>query len=99
MQLAGTHEVHQSLYYPVEAVNLAANDIHVATGVWIEERQLVLQQLQVKHDGIDGVLDLVSHAARHASAGREATGHLDFVSDSPYGLRVAHDQKSADLTA
>ena len=53
----------------------------------------------MQHDGIDGILYLVGNAAGHASAGREAAGHLDFVSDAAHRLGVAHDQQSADLSA
>jgi len=62
-------------------------------------RRFVCEKLKVKDNCINRILYFMSDAAGQASAGREAAGHLDFVSDAPHGLRVAHDQKSADLTA
>src|SRR5580698_1207790 len=41
----------------------------------------------------------MGNAAGDASAGREAAGHLNFISDAPDGLGVAHDEQGADLRA
>ncbi len=71
-QISGAGEVHQDLHNAVEAVDLVADNIHVAARVRIVLLQFVLQQLQVQHDGVDGVLDLVRHASRHPSAGGKA---------------------------
>ena len=52
-------------------MNFAADDVHVAPRVRVNLSQLVLQKLQVEHNGVDGVLDLVRHAAGETSAGGE----------------------------
>ena len=46
MQFAGAHEVDQSLHDSIKPLNLAADNVHVAAGVGIQLRQLVLQELQ-----------------------------------------------------
>src|SRR5208282_896295 len=78
-QIAGTGEVHQDLHNAVEAVNFVADDVHVAAGFGIVLLQFVLQQLQVQHNGVDGVLDFVGHAPGQASAGGKAPRHFDVV--------------------
>ena len=99
MKFASPHEVNESLHHAVEPMNLAADDIHVTAGIRVELRELVLQELQVEHDGVDGILHFMSNAAGHASAGREAAGHLNFVADAAHGFGVAHNQQRADLGA
>src|ERR1700733_1413621 len=99
MQFACAHEVDQGLHAAVEAVNFAADDIHVAARIGIELRELVLQKLQVKNNRINRILDFVGDAAGNASAGGETTGHFDFVADTLHGFGVAHDEQSADLRA
>src|SRR5712671_850696 len=84
MQFASPHEVHQSLHHPVEAMNFASDNIHVAASVGIELCQLVLQELEMKNDGVDGVLHFVGDAAGDASAGGEAAGHFDFISNAAH---------------
>ena len=68
LEVSGTREVDQNLNDAIEAVNFAADDVHVATGAWVGLLQLVLQKMQVQNDGIDRVLDLVGNAAREAAA-------------------------------
>ena len=70
MQFPGAHEVHQDLHHPIQAVDLAVNNVDVAARVGISLLQLVLQQLQMQNDGIDRILDFVSHAAGQPPAGR-----------------------------
>src|SRR5712691_2815883 len=84
VQFAGAHEVHESLNDAIEPVNFAADNVHVPAGVGIELRQLVLQELKMENDSVDGIFYFVSDPAGHASAGREAAGHLDFVSDAAH---------------
>ena len=67
-----SHEVHERLHDAIEPLNFAADDVHVAAGVRIQLRQFILQELKMKHDGIDRIFYLVSHAAGNATAGREA---------------------------
>src|SRR5215469_6206500 len=98
-QIPRAGKVHQDLHHPVQAVNLAVDDVHVPAGVWVHLLQFVLQQPQVQHDRVNGILDLVGDAAREASAGRHAARHLDFIFDLPHRLGVAQDQQGADLAA
>ena len=97
MQIARPREVHQRLHHAIEPPDLAVDDVHVAARVGLLLRQLVLQKLQVKHDGVDRILYFVSHAARETSAGRKAARHFDLVADAPHRFCVAHDQQRADL--
>src|ERR1035438_7044561 len=97
MKIARTREVDQSLHHTIETTNLAVDDVHMPLGVGFLVRQLVSQKLQVKDDGVDGILHLMSHAAREAPAGGKTARHLDLVANAAYGLRVSHDQKSANL--
>ena len=60
-------------------------------------RQFVAQQLQVKHDGVDGILHFVGHAPGEASAGGEPARHLNFVANAAHRFGIAHDQQRADL--
>src|SRR5581483_143089 len=79
MKVARTREVHQDLHHAVQAVDLAVNDVHMPAGVWVRLLQLVPEQLQMEHDGIDRVLDLVRHPSSHAAAGRDTARELDLV--------------------
>ena len=80
MQLASPHEVDQGLHHAVEPVNFVADDVHMAAGIGIQLHQLVLQQLQMQDDGIDGILYFVGNAAGYASAGRKGGGTSRFLS-------------------
>src|ERR1700678_2562912 len=97
VQLAGTHKVDQRLHDSIEPLDLASNDVHVAASVGVELRQLVLQQLQMEHDRINGILDFMGYAARNSSTGRKSPGHLDLVSNPADRFGIAHDQQCADL--
>ena len=55
--------------HAVETMNFAANDVHVAAGVRVLLRQLVLEKLQMQHNGVDRIFDFVSYAAGYAPAG------------------------------
>ena len=97
MQIARPHEIHQGLHHAIEAADFAVDNVHVAARVGLLLGQLVPQQLQMQHDGVDGILHFVGHAAGEASAGGEAAGHFNFVANAPHRLGVAHDQQRANL--
>jgi hypothetical protein len=78
-------------------MNFAADNVHVAPGVRINLRKFVLQKLQVEHNGVNGVLDLVGYTAGEASASGETARHFDFIFDSMNGFGVAHNKQGADL--
>ena len=96
-QIAGTGEVDQDLHDAVEAVDFVADDVHVAAGFGIVLLQLVLQQLEVEDDGVDGVFHFVSDATGEASAGGKAAGNFNFVFDAAHRFGVAHGQQGANL--
>jgi len=90
VQVPWTREVHEDLDYAIEAMNFAVNNIHVTIGVWINFLQFVAQQLQVKNDGIDWVLYLVSDAARDPAAGGNPAREFDFVFNAAGRFSVPH---------
>ena len=98
-QIAGTSEVDQDLHDAVEAVNFVADDVHVAARVGIVLLQLVLQQLQMQHDGIDGVLDLVRHASGQAAAGGKAARNFNLILNAAHRFGIAHGEQRADRRA
>src|SRR5258708_37095183 len=97
MQLPRAHEVDERLHHAVKTMYFTANDVHVAARVRVLLRQLVLQKLQMQHNCINRVLDLMSHAAGYAAAGGEAAGHLNLIADAAAGLSVTHDEHRAAL--
>src|SRR5208337_1240916 len=97
VKVARPGEIHESLHDAIQPSNLAVNNVHVALSVGLLLGQLVAQQLQVQHDGVDGILDFVGDAAGEASAGGKAARHFDLVADALDRFGVAHDQQSADL--
>src|SRR5258708_3691656 len=76
----------------------ATDDVHVAARVRVLLRQFILQKLQMQHNGVDRILDFMSHTASHAAAGRNAAGQFDFISAPADPLSVAHDEESTDLS-
>ena len=50
-------------------MDFAADNIHVTARVRIDLPQLALQQLQMKNDGVDRILNFVGHAAGQTAAG------------------------------
>src|SRR5213595_952565 len=56
-------EVHQNLHHAIQAVNLVANNIHVPKRIGVSLLKLVLQQLQMQHDGINRILHFVCDSA------------------------------------
>src|SRR5205823_1921077 len=97
MEIPGPREIHQRLYYAIEAPDFAVEDIHVTPRIGFLLDQLVAEQLQMKHDCVYGILDLMGHAAREASTGREAARHFNFIANALHRFAVAHDQQSANL--
>src|SRR5260370_36042194 len=55
----------------------ATDDVHVAARVRVLLRQFILQKLQMQHNGVDRILDFLSHTASPAAAGRNAAGHIE----------------------
>src|SRR5260370_16524874 len=98
VQITRTGEVHQHLHHAVKTMNFAADKGHVVTRVGVNLSQLVLQKLQVEHNGVDGVLDLVRYAAGETSAGGETARHFDFILDAMDGFGVTYDEQGADLS-
>src|SRR5712691_2714246 len=98
-QLHGTGEIHQHLHHAVEALDLTANHIHVPAGGGIDLLQFLAKQLKMHHDGIDGILDFVSHAGGEPANGRKAVGELDLVFDAAHGFGIAQGQQRADALA
>src|SRR5260370_41709788 len=98
VQIARTGEVHQHLHHAVKTMNLAADNVHVAPRVGVNLSQLVLQKLQVEHNGVNRVLDLVRYAAGETSAGGETARHFDFILDPMDGFGVPYDEQGADLS-
>ena len=97
VKIARAGEIDQRLHHAIEAADFAVDDVHVAAGIGLLLGQFVAQELQVQHDGVDGILYFVSHAAGEASAGGEAARHLDLVANAADRFGVAHDQQRADL--
>ena len=97
MKIARAGEIDQRLHYAIETADFAVDDVHVTPRVRFLLGQLVAQQLQMKHDGVDGILHFVGHAAGEASAGGKAARHFDLVANAPHRFRIAHDQQRADL--
>src|SRR5260370_8588734 len=97
MQLPRAHEVDERLHHAVKTMYFTANDVHVAARVRVLLREFVLQKLQMQHNGVDRVLNLMSHAAGYAPAGGETAGHLNLISDTADGLSGTHDEQRAHL--
>ena len=70
----------------------------MAPRVGVNLSQLVLQKLQVEHNGVNRVLDLVRYAAGETSAGGETARHFDFILDPMDGFGVTYDEQGADLS-
>src|SRR6185312_9556445 len=96
-QFARAGEVHENLHHAVETMDFAVDDVHVAAGVRIDLLQFVPQQLQMEHDGVDRVLDLVSNPACDASAGRNPPRKFNFIFNTTGRLGIAHGQQGANL--
>src|SRR5579863_6830029 len=99
VQVAGTSKVHQDLHHAIQPMNLAVTDIHVTEGIRINLFQLVAQQLQVKHDRVDGIFYFVGHPAGDPAAGGNPPRKLDLVLNAAHGFGVAHGQQRANLCA
>src|SRR5439155_1645538 len=76
--------------YTVQPMNFITNNFHVTPRVGVDLLEFVLQQLQVKHDGIDGILDFVGDSASEPAAGGKAARHFDFIFDASHRLGVTH---------
>ena len=98
-KISRTREIHQYLYYAVEAVDFAADDVDVPAGVRVDLLELALQQLQMQYDGVNGVLDFMRNAASKASAGGKAPRHFDFVFNLMNRLGITDGKQRAYRTA
>src|SRR5215467_10019481 len=69
VQVSGAGEVHQNLDHAIQTMDLAIDNVYMAVCVRVELLQFVAQQLQVKHDSVNRVLNFVCHSAGHATGG------------------------------
>ena len=100
LQFDRAGEIDQGLHYPVEAVDLALNDVQMAQRAFIGAVELVTEQLQVHHDRIDRILDLVTNAGGQPADGRETARELQLTLDLPDRFEVVQGQERAEgLTA
>src|ERR1700730_2816169 len=97
VKVARPGEIDQGLYHAIQTADFRVDDIHVTPRIGLLLRQFVPQQLQMEHDRVDGILYLVGHAPGKASAGGEASRHLNFIANASSRFRVPHNQESADL--
>src|SRR2546426_6202556 len=99
MKVARPGEVHQDLHYPVETVNFAVDDVHVAVRIRINLLELVSQQLQVKNDCVNRVLHFMGNATSYSAAGGNPAREFDLIFNTAGRFSVAHGQERADLSA
>ena len=98
LQFDRAGEVHQHLHHAVEAVNLRVDDLQVPHRRGAGLAQLGLQQFQVNHDGVDGVLHLVAHAGGEPADGRHAPRELQLRLDLLRRLQIVQgDQRAQSL--
>src|SRR5271165_1260309 len=97
VEIAGAGEIDEGLHHAIQAADFAVDNVHVTASVGLLLGQFVAQQLQVEHDGVDGIFHLVGHAPGEAPAGGEAARHLNLVANAAHRLGIAHDQQRADL--
>src|SRR5580765_3024019 len=97
VQVPRPSEVDERLHNAVQTPNLTVDDVHVTARIGFLLRELILQQLQVKHDRVDWILYLMCHSPREPTAGGKSSRHLDLVTDSADWFSVANNQKRANL--
>ena len=98
VQLHGARKVHQHLHHAVQAMDLRVDHFQMAQGGSPGLAQLVLQQFQMHHNGVDGVLHLMAHAGGEPSDGRHAARKLQIGLDFRRRLKIVHrDQRAQSL--
>ena len=95
LQFHRAREIHQGLHDAVQAMNLRVDHLKVAGCRRVVVAQLVLQQFQVDHDGVDRVLHLVAHAGGESSDGGHAPRKLQLGLDFFNRLQVVQRDQSA----
>ena len=98
LQLDRAGEIDQGLDDPVQAANLALDDVQVAQRI-AADLDLVPQQLKVDDDGVDGILDFVPDAGSEAADRRHAPGNLQLGLDLPNRFEVVNGEQSAERMA
>src|SRR5437764_4268790 len=93
----GASEVHQRLHYAVEALDFGGDYLQVTFRVGVRLFQFVPQNLEMHHNGINGILNFVRHAGGELAYIGQAAGDLDLAFNLPNRLRVAHGEQSAQL--
>ena len=97
MQIARPGEIHQNLHHPVQAVYLAADNVHVAARIGIDCCSLSCSSCRCRTMALIGIFDFVRHATRDPPAGGEPARHFDFVFNAAHRLCVAQGQQRANL--
>ena len=99
LQLHRPREVHQRLHHAIQAVNLRVDHFKMAHGRRAGLAQLGLQQLQMHHDGVDGILYLVAHAGGEPADGGHAPRELQLRLDLCGRLQIVQRDQRAQLAA
>src|SRR5215469_4999599 len=97
LEVAWPGEVDENLHDAIESVDLAPDDVQVATGARVGLLQFVLQKMEVQNDGVDRIFDFMRYAAREAATRRHPPGHFDFILEPSHRFRIPHDQQGANL--
>ena len=81
LQFHRAGEVNQHLHHPVQAVNLCIDNLQVTDGRGASVTELVLEQFQMHHDGVDGIFHFVADAGGESADGRHAAREFQFRLD------------------